>query len=787
MNGRRGEARASTGRGRPGRWIGALGVAAWLLAAASPAAAQTTRPSAPPAGPAAPSGLAAHAAPGSHLSRADDGRIRRAWGLSIPVEGVDAGARARAFVARYRAELALAPGARLALSRVLEAHGRTVVRLSRIAAGGPVVGGSVVVRLGGPDRDVVDYVSLAGVALPASGAPRRIGARGAARAALAADERALTVRAASLAWGGALIPVWVVDAAGPRRSRRRRVIVDGRDGATLAARPLQLDATGRVYERDPTSDEGETTDVELPSLTSRERLTGRHFRVESCNAGERGCDPTQLAEADAAGDFLYEPSEPDFEDPFVEVHAYYHANRVASYFREAHDFTWTCDASSVMRVFVNFTERAMQPFDNAAYSPSSGSECGFMLFGQGSERDFAYDADVVYHEFGHAMVDGTAGLGFFVVDPLGVSYEPGAINEGTADYFAATLSGDPRMAEYFMGSGAGAGEGALRRLDNDLVCPNDLVGESHFDGRIWAALGWDLREAIGVEKTDALFFATVSALDMVPSLADATETLYATADAMLADGALTPDDRAAVDEAVAGRGLEGCERVAPLDDGTPRLAYSGQPELTGTAGGSIAPVHYSIEIPPDATALRLRIERLSFSGEYRIFTREGAPIRFVASRRPPVLASGEHAPDDDGLVVIDRSSEPPLPRCETLYVAVVTEDLRTAGAALYQVSAELERSGLDEPCGAPDAGTAPSGDGGVPDGGSDGSEPGGGGCGCRAAPASGGGAPALLGLALAVLASRLRRGRGGAAGRRAAGACRRRRSPPPPGSRPRWR
>lgn len=736
-----------------GSEVGRRVLLAWLaVAVASPAAAQTRPPG--PGGPAIPPArLVDDAAPAARILTDEDGRIRRAWGLAIAVDGASPEARARAFLRRYAGELALAPGARLAAERRLEVHGRTVVRFARRAFGGPVLGGSVVVRLRGR---AVDYVALVGVSAAPAAAARRVGEDEAVAAARRPGERALSVSPAAFEREGALVPVWQVDLAGDHRHQRRRAVVDAADGAVLLSHPLLRDALGRVYESDPTTDASMTTDVELPHLTSRERLTGRYFRVESCNAGERGCDPAQLAEADADGNFLFDPEEPAFDDPFAEVHTYFHANVVAAYFREAHDFTWTCGERPLMRAFVNYTEAAEVPFENAAYSPTSGSECGYMLFGQGAERDFAYDADVVYHEYGHAVADGTSGLGFFLVDPLGVSYEPGALNEGTADYFAATVSGDPRMAEYFMGSGVGGTVGALRRLDNELVCPDDLVGQQHLDGRIWAALGWDLREILGPEKADALFFSTLAAFDMIPSFAGATETLLATADAMLADERLTPDDRAAVDAAVEARGLLGCERVAPLDDGAMRLAYSGQEGLTPAAGGSIAPVHYRIDVPPDATALRVRIERLTPNGTYRLYSREGAPVRFVASRRPPLLASGEHAPDARGEVVIDRDSDPPLPRCETLYLAVVTEDLRTAGPSLYQVSAELERSGLDEPCTAPDAGVVANADAGADAG--PGVTPAGGGCGCRALGArDSSGAGLAAALALAAWVARRRR------------------------------
>lgn len=737
-------------------FVSLLALGACLLIA-GPALAQTI-----PAGQRARVETLAQA-PAARVLRDEAGRVRRAWGLGIPAAGVDATSRAREFLGRFGHELAMPADARLVPLSVHEAHGFTVVRFARHAHGGPVLGGTVVVRLRG---ERVDYVAAHRVAAPEARSPdaratRSIDEATAARLALAETqlERVLEAEAAALEQDGLLYPVWRVDVAGAHLHQRERVILSG-DGALLARHPLSLDALGRVFPRDPTSDEDMTSDVELGFLTSRERLTGRYFRVESCNAGTRGCEPTQLATADAAGDFLFDPVEPAFDDAFAEVHTYHHANRAAAYFRDTHDFTWTCGGDSLMRVFVNYTEGPDVPYDNAAYSPSSGSDCGFMLFGQGASHDFSYDSDVVYHEFTHGIVDGIAGLGFFLVDALGVSYDPGAVNEGTADYFAATLSGDPFMAEYFMGASA-SGEGALRRLDNDLVCPDDLAGESHFDGRIWAGFGWEVREILGAEKTDALIFTTVASLEMIPSLAELAEVTMATADAMQAAGTLDADDRAVIQASLEGRGLVGCERVAPLDGGFTRIGFSGNGALTSSAGGSIAPVHYRVDVPADATRLVITIESATFGEpDFLLHTRVGAPVRFVPSRTPPVVANGSLDPDARGRVVLTRETETPLARCETLYIAVVTENLRTVNAALYRIQATLEQSGLDESCEDPpteEDASAPVVDAGVSaDGGV--TSPSGGGCGCRASGAS----PlplGALGLFVTFLAFRRRRPR----------------------------
>lgn len=704
-------------------------------------------------------GLRGDAVPAATLLTDDLGRVRRAWGLRISARGATPEARARAFLDRYATELAIAPGATLAHLRTVDAHGWDNVRFTRTAFGGPVHGSTVVVRLRG---DLVDYVAVDLVDAPlASATP--VDADSARAQALAAHPEANRVLATvpgGAQRGGRVVPVTLVDVAGDHLHQRWRVLVDA-DGVA-ASHPLALDALGRVFESDPVTNMDMTADVELPYLTSRENLTGRYFRVASCNAGPDGCDPAQTAAPNEDGDFLYDPEEPVFDDAFAEVHGYFHANIVAEHFRETHGFAWSCGAETLMRVFVNYSERENVFYDNAAYSPSSGGSCGFMLFGQGTTHDFAYDSDVVYHEFGHAVVDGTANLGFFVVDGQGVSYDPGAINEGYADYVAATVAGDPEMAEYFMGAGL-AGEGSLRSLDNEYVCPDDLVGEVHFDGRIFAGATWDIREAMGPEKSDALMYGTIAAIEMTASLADSAETMLATADALVSDGTLAAADRDTVEAVLEARGLLGCERFSPLDGGVTRLGYSGQGGVTSRAGGGLAPVHYRIDIPADAERLNINVADLMGSarrGEYTLHYRIGAPVRFVGTRRPPYLRTGELRPGQ----VLTPDSDPPLPRCETMYIGITTDNLDSIQAALFEVNANLAVSGdASATCEEPDAGPAeiPDADvSGGPDAGADmGGGAGGSDCGCRV----GGGSPiGGLWLALAALAVSLRRRRASA-------------------------
>ena len=126
-----------------------------------------------------------------------------------------------------------------------------------------------------------------------------------------------------------------------------------------------------------------------------------------------------------------------------------------------------------------------------------------MFFGQGTERDYAYDGDVVYHEFTHAIVDKTLKLGQYTLDSFGVSAAPSAMNEGLADFFSSSITNDPELGEYAGASVLGNG-GSIRNMVNGDTCSNSVVGEAHADSTLFSGGLWDARAQLS--PADQLLF-----------------------------------------------------------------------------------------------------------------------------------------------------------------------------------------------------------------------------------------------------------------------------------------
>ena len=128
-----------------------------------------------------------------------------------------------------------------------------------------------------------------------------------------------------------------------------------------------------------------------------------------------------------------------------------------------------------------------------------------LRFGKGGVDD-AEDAEVILHEYGHAIQDAqVTPFGF------GLSVEAGAIGEGFGDYFAVTVSNvvaptaDPAcVADWDSVSYTSGTPHCLRRVDRDLHYPEDLNGSVHHDGQIWSRALWDIRNALGHTMADTV-------------------------------------------------------------------------------------------------------------------------------------------------------------------------------------------------------------------------------------------------------------------------------------------
>ena len=262
-------------------------------------------------------------------------------------------------------------------------------------------------------------------------------------------------------------------------------IIDANTGEPLDRRSLLrfADGQGRVFnpnpvvalkdftlmDQDDSADaipEAAYTEVILPELDGSGFLDGPY--VSTRLTENRANEPT-LA-------FNYLRDDPRFE----EVMVYYHVDAVGRYLKGlGFDFVdnWQLSAN----VHFGMTRAGF-------YDDSNGS----INFGDAGV-DVAEDAEVIVHEYGHAILDRQV--------PNINRGEGGAIHEGFSDFLAASffsaVSDGFSDAIVFEWAGSDDPEVATRPVNGNKRYPADVMGDPHADGQIWSAALWEIFEVLG--------------------------------------------------------------------------------------------------------------------------------------------------------------------------------------------------------------------------------------------------------------------------------------------------
>jgi hypothetical protein len=191
--------------------------------------------------------------------------------------------------------------------------------------------------------------------------------------------------------------------------------------------------------------------------------------------------------------FLYNRSDDEFE----QVMAYYWVTEAQKYIQSL--------GFGVTRRPINKESQNIRINQWGVDNSYSWDKHDVLRFGKGGVDD-AEDAEVILHEYGHAMMDS-----MMVPFGYGFSIESGSIGEGFGDYWAVTVANviaptpDPAcVADWDSVSYTTQTPHCLRRVDGNLHYPEDLNQRVHHDGQIWSRALWDIRNALGSQKADTL-------------------------------------------------------------------------------------------------------------------------------------------------------------------------------------------------------------------------------------------------------------------------------------------
>jgi Zn-dependent metalloprotease len=466
--------------------------------------------------------------------------------------------------------------------------------------------------------------------------------------------------------------------------------VDCASGDVVGVLNLVLRADGKVYDPNPVVNPTLLT-VTLPNLTSATNLMGTLAQAWACTNST--CDTvTQRAVADGDGNFLYDPVEPSLTDPFSEVNAYYHVDKVNAWFETNLDYIPTGYGCSH-----RYTDVAVNmDYENGFFGDIDRDGCGDIALGQDMNPggvDFAYDGEVIYHEFTHGVIIDTSDIWGITVDSLGHDYSADGLSEGTADYYAFTITDSPILGEYALGT-----YGQSRTAINGMTCPDSTMGEGHHDGQMWSGTLWDIREVIGNVKTDHLVLAVLNSLSRHTNWSEAGDALVTQARA-LEGSILDTGDATTVENAVAARLLIGCVRINSLLDGESGVCFAEGP---GAYGGWVdaftCGLQFSAEAPAGArrVVFRLTAATLDYSDpDYDVYANTDAPVGYTANRMEAIpTAYSQVVSGSPTVVAWTDFSDPPIVPGTTYYISIYN---RSGYGLIVNVEADIVEGPVVEP------------------------------------------------------------------------------------------
>ena len=267
------------------------------------------------------------------------------------------------------------------------------------------------------------------------------------------------------------------------------------------ANPATTTGTARIFMVNPvqsTGDQSLTDDKDSAAAVPQSAYALAPLRNLDGSGYLRG---TWVTVASATGTPAYSPSE-DFrydrsQDQFEQVMAYFWVNRAQEYLQSL----------GFGSTFPGIVKQQFEvKVDQYGGDNSYQTDKPFRIrLGKGGVDD-AEDAEVIVHEYGHAVHASQ-------VPGFGASEEAGSIGEAWGDYFGVSVGldaadefhwpvkADPACPMDWDSTSYTDAPHCIRSFSAGLTVA-DKIGEVHFDGQIWSQALWEIRnDYVGLRKS----------------------------------------------------------------------------------------------------------------------------------------------------------------------------------------------------------------------------------------------------------------------------------------------
>ena len=307
------------------------------------------------------------------------------------------------------------------------------------------------------------------------------------------------------------------------------------------ARLGQVTGTGLVFDPDPLSSSGsdygppfvDNDDTDVVAVNQERKLINLLDISQGGDGLYRLIGPhVQITGETAGGTQVYLPPAEDSPDGFrylrsnaffESVNVYYHVDKSQRYIQSLNL------GRDIQNTSIEINPHGLLQEDNSRYF----SGRNFIAFGLGGVDD-AEDGHVIWHEYGHALLDDSA--------PGLLSYNEGkALHEGWADYwagsYARSLVEDNQSArtdwtylfKWDSGDGAiwaGRQLTAEGRYPEDVFCDDGgFLCDIYEDGLFWATTLMQIYDVLGRTQTDRLALASHVYLSSPVNFQDAAEAI----------------------------------------------------------------------------------------------------------------------------------------------------------------------------------------------------------------------------------------------------------------------
>jgi len=305
-----------------------------------------------------------------------------------------------------------------------------------------------------------------------------------------------------------------------------------RDHQILEYYPLQFFASPstersvRVFDPNPIATTGDNNLRDRDN--AREAVPVNAYFEESLNLSvEDGLSSsfarsTQLSAPDSprinrnTASFMFYRDEPQFEELNILFHI-----------QKARLFLDALGYSELQNRPVPFDAHALNGADQSIFSIFH-DPLGSLEFGDGGVDD-AEDADIIYHEYFHAIHFALAGEGMFLerinpdLPPYQQTNEPAAIAEASADYFAYIMTSERNLESGFDPLLFGEWDSATDETVNtpltvsrsahaNLVYPEDMNGDYHHDSQALNQALMEIRRDSTSAEVDKILMLTLALL-----------------------------------------------------------------------------------------------------------------------------------------------------------------------------------------------------------------------------------------------------------------------------------